>query len=398
MPLSAEIDSTEITGISQRIQFSPRWNLLDSGIVRFPAGLEVIDEGVSELHLYNSDDELVFSGPAWYTQSEGGPDAAYTEITAWDHRIYLSKLMCKKPSPSGAWNLIRPTSVVLTEVTAPQILAAFIQNAIDDPAVDTPTGPVDSKPLPLTVGTVDTSGEDVTGVPMDWPMTIERMRSLLQSTGQLDQVLHPGVGGSTLDLLDDYSNDLSGSIKFAYAITPFNCQVATKTRDMKDMVNALWYLLGPRCSPLRWKGSITPTAPHPAGTWPTGLSDRFEASREDYGYMQEINIFDDEGGECDDTTAGANAIRPLYEEQWANEAWIRAMPRNFVSVRPRRGLWPDGWGVGDLIAVEGGTVLNGGFAGAQHIYGYDWVTDFDGVDEITEMVTSADQVGATGAT
>jgi len=243
---------------------------------------------------------------------------------------------------------------------------------------------------------VDTGGDDATGVPMDFPMTIERMRALLTSTGQLDQVLVPGIGSSELHLLNDYSND--SGVDFAYGTSPFNCQVATKTVDMEVMTNALWYLLGPRCTKERWRGSITPTAPHPgtgpADEWPTALLTKISDSRIDYGYMQDLRVFDDEDGDCDDPTLGANAVRPLFELEWANEALLRALPRVFASVRPERGIAPTNFTVGDLVGVSAGSLINGGFSGDQHVYGFDFSTDYDGVDEFEEMLTSPDAVGS----
>jgi len=374
VPLAAELNSTDITADCQRIAWRPRLNLLDSASIRIPSQLLSVETGVDELHVYDADtNDLLFSGPVWQPQAEGGPDSAYLEVTAYDHRVYLGKRLCK----TAGGNLITPGDVILDEVTAPEILAAFINN----------TDSFDGA-LPLSLGTVDTGGADVTGVPTNFPMYVEQMRNLLTSTGQLDQVLTPGVGSSTLDLLNDYDNDLSGSVVYEYATGAHNCQVATLTIDMEELINALWYLLGPRLTEERWRGSITPTAPHPGGSWAAGLVTRFMDSRSTYGYAQEIRVFDDKGDE--------NSIRLLFEEEWANEAWLRAVPRTFASIRPERGLKP-AFAVGDQIGVAAGAILNGGFSGAETVYGFDWACDTDGVDEIEEILTSADAAGATGA-
>lgn len=371
MPLAAELNSTEITADCQRTVWRPRLNLLDSASIRVPSQLLSVETGIDELHVYDADtDALLFSGPVWQPQGEGGPDSAYLEVTAFDHRVYLGKRLCKDTSASDPdnGNLITPGDVILDEVTAPEILAAYINNTIS----------IDGA-LPLTLGTVDTGGADVTGVPTNFPMYIEQMRNLLTGTGQLDQVLTPGVGSSTLDLLNDYDNDLSGSVVYEYGTGAHNCQVATLTIDMEVLINALWYLLGPRLTEERWRGSITPTGA--AGALLTRITD----SRSDYGYFQEIRVFDDKGDE--------NSIRLLFEEEWANEAWVRAVPRTFASIRPERGLKPE-FAVGDQIGVAAGAILNGGFSGAETVYGFDWACDADGVDEIEEILTSADAQGA----
>lgn len=383
--LTADIDGTDLSRYCQTMSWRPRWNLLDSGVIRYPSGRFTIDPGVSELHLY-LDAALVFSGQCWYTQPEGDADKAYTEVTGWDHRIWLARRLCKSTTDPG--NLITPGDVILDQVTAPEILAEYINNAIADADAATfdpagafgPTGP--SAPLPLTVGTVDTGGDDVTGVPISFPMSIERMRALLTGTGQLDQVLTPGIGSSTLDLLNDYSNDLSGTVVFEYNTGAHNASVATVTVDMDNLWNAIWYLMGQRISEQRWRGSITPTAPHVGGTWPTPLLQRISDSRIKYGYAQKVDVFDDKDDE--------NSIRPLFEEEWANEALVDSVPRTFLSVRPNRGIAPTNFGVGDLIGVAAAG-LNGSYSGAEHVYGFNLDQDTE-VLTISEILTSADQV------
>ena len=376
MALTADIDGSSITSLCQSIRWRPRLSAPAGGVVRVPAHLVSVTPGVSELHIYMSG-TLVFSGPVWYTQADGDPDSAYAEITAYDHMIYMQKRLCK----TALGNLITPGSVLVSEVTAPAILAAFINNTNTYDATN-PNGSA----MPLTVGTVAGGGADVSGAPTNFPMSIDDMRSLLVSTGQLDVFVNPGVGGSTVDLTNgDGGNDLSGSVSYDYGTGNFNCQIATFTQDMDIVINALWYLLGPRISETRWRGSITPTAPHKGGTWPAPLQARFLGSRTTYGYMQEIRVFDD-------TNLESN-VRPLFEEEWANEAWIRATAQVFASIRPERGISPN-FAVGDLISVSAGSQLLGGFAGTVRVYEMEVECDADGVVSVTEIITSADQEGA----
>jgi hypothetical protein len=323
---------------------------------------------------------LVFSGRVWYPQADGSPDSTYADITAYDHLIYLSRRQCK----TSTGNMITPGDVLTTNVTAPAILGAFIDN----------TNSFDPNPMPLTVGSVAGGGADVSGVPMSFPMNLDTMRSLLLGTGQLDVFVNPGVGSSTVTLTNgDGGTDLSGSVSYDYGTGAFNCQVATLTVDMDEVTNALWYFLGPRGPRLtdqgfipenHWGGSITPTAPHVGGTWPPALLARIAASRASYTYMQDIRVFDDNNDEQN--------IRPLFEEEWANEAWLRAIPRTFASVRPERGITPN-FSVGDLITVSAGSQLLGGFSGAQRVYGMEVTCDADGVMSVTDILTSADQEG-----
>ena len=389
MAFTAEIDGVDVTEWCQTIRWSPKFNLIDSAVIRVPGGSTAYDEGVSRMAVYLNG-SLVFCGPVWYTEAEGGTEAIYEEITAYDDRIYLSKLLCKWDDGGSSYNLITPGQVILDNVTAPEILAAYIDNALTDPdaALYQPAGHPSSgpsAPLPLALGTVDTGGADVTGLPMSFPMSIDRMRHLLTGTAQLDQILTPGLTTSTLDLLNDYNNDLSGSISLDYGIGAFNSQIATLTIDMKDVINALWYLLGPRITKQRWGGSITPTAPHTGGIWPLALVTKIGNSRIALGYMQEVNVFDDEEDE--------QSIRELYEELWANEAWVRALPRTFASIRPHRGYVP-AFRVGDIIQVRAGAKLNGGFTGDQMVWAFDLSQDADGILSMDELITSADAQGA----
>lgn len=386
MSWAVDIDGTDITPLCQSIVWRQRLNAPASTVVRLPAHLSSFSTGDTELHLYDNGN-LVFSGPTWYVQADGTPDSTYVEITAYDHLIYLNNRQCK----TVTGNLIQPDSVITANVTAPAIMQAFINN-VNTYDSTVPNG----NAMPLTPGSVDGGGDDLTSVPTNFPMTLEQMRSLLCSTGQLNLLVNPGVGSSTVDLTNGgVVNDLSGSVVFQYGTGAYNSQIATFTVDAKHIVNALWYLLGPRCSLTRWKGSITPTAPHAGGSWPAALVAQFSNSRTAFGYSQEIRIFDDAGGQCfnpDDTTS-ESAARPLFEEEWANEAWIRAVPQTFATVRPQRGT-EAGCSPGDLISVAAGSVLYGGFSGTQVVFELETSMDVDGVVEVTELITSADQNGA----
>lgn len=381
MSLTVDIDGSSITNLCQSIRWRPKLSAPATGIVRVPAHLLSVVPGVSEMHIYMSGG-LVFSGPVWYTQADGDPDSAYAEITAYDHLIYLKNRLCK----TETGNLITPISVLLDNVTAPAIMAAFIENANTYDSTR-PNG----NAMPISVGSVAGGGVDCSGAPMAFPMNLDDMRSLLLSTGQLDVMLVPGVGSSVVNLTNgDGGTDLSGSVAYEYGTGAFNCQIATRTIDMDDVVNALWYLLGPRVSEERWAGSITPTArnggidgdgPLPGDPWPPALVAKFMGSRTTYGYSQEIRIYD---------TPDAQDIRFLYELLWAKEAGLRAGPKQLASIRPERGIEPN-FSVGDLITVAAGSQLMGGFSGAQRVYEMEVECDADGVVSVTEIIASADQ-------
>lgn len=336
----------------------------------------------------------------WNIQAEGQPNRTDAEITAYDHLIYLTKRLCKQgtgdPQP---FNLIDIGPTIKLWVTAPEIMAAFVQNAIDDP---------NASGFQLSVGTVQGGGVDVTGVPMGTPVTLDQMRQMMLSTGQLAMKVNPGFGSSTVDFTIPPTGVGGASQTFNYQTGSFNSQSATVTYDMDELANAVWYFLGPRgpragpTAPLRprgipinhWAGSITPSAanaggdgdgPLPGQPWPPATVARFMGSRATYGYAQEIRIFDANEDE--------QTIRDLYEEMWNNEAWIRATPRQFVGIKPERGVSPT-FNVGDFVAMAAGTRLHGGVSGTLQVFEFEVEINVNGIVAITEIVASADEAGA----
>lgn len=378
MPLTYAIDGSDITQYVLTGQWKPRWNMMGTAVVRALARHVGLKDGASRLAVYLNG-TLVHCGPCGYSEAEGNADSAYVEITSHDDLVYLKDRLCK----TSTGNLITPGTVLEDEVTAPAILAAFINNA----------NSVDPIPMPLTPGSVSGGGVDVSGAPQSFPMSIRNMMQLLVSTGQLDVKVNPGLSASTVDLTNGGGLGASGA-SYEYATGAHNAWVGKVTVDMEDVISALWYLIGPKVTDQRWRGSITPTAANAGGDgpggipgtpWPASLLARIAASRALYNYRQEIRIFDDNADEYN--------IRPLFEAEWANEAWVRAVPRTFATVKPNRGTAPT-FVPGQTINVAAGSVLGGGFAGEQFVYGMDVSCDHDGVVEVTDILASADQEGA----
>jgi len=356
------------------------------------------------MHLTNGG--LLFSGPVWFIDDSGDADATYTEITAYDHLIYMNKRLCKTgtdypdppgpatPNEPGPCNLADPHKVILDYGTAPGILGYFIGHADDCP---------NEAPYPwqIQLGSVAAGGDDMTGIPAEWPMSIADMAEMLLSSGELGIIVNPGYGASTVDLTNGgIVNDLTGSVSINYATGAFNAQTASKTGDMEDVVNALWYLLGPRVhfyaqDISHWRGSITPTAQNsgydgnkpngePATPWPSEFTARLTGSRGSYGYMQEIQIHDEK--EDEQTT-----VRPMFERMYQKEAFLRAEPRIFVDIKPERATGTGSpFGVGDLIGVSAGARLGGGYSGSILVYEFEINVDADGVAEYTQIIGSPD--------
>lgn len=363
--MNVDIDGNDISRYCLRKSWRPKLSRPGSYTVRCPARRVSVNAGVSELHAYQGSD-MIFSGKVAQPQASGDADSAYIEITAYSHLIHLKDRMVK----TSTGNLITPTA---SAVDAPGMFAEYLNNTIG----------YDPGPFPLSVGSVAGGGIPVWGALANFPMDMEQMRQLLVATGELDIFERPGVGSTSLDLANgDGGSDLTGSVSYEYDTGAHNARIGTVTVDTDDIRNALWYLLAPRLSRTRYKGSITPTAPHKGGTWPADLLARIALSRALYGYKQEIQTKDEDGA--------GYYLRPMYEAQWATEAWLRAVPRTFASVLPNRGTFP-AFGVGDLISVSAGAALNGGFSGTQRVYEFQVDEDEDGAIEVADILTSADQ-------
>lgn len=411
MAWTADIDGNDITQYCQQITWHPRWSRPASAIVRVPANTVSYTIGSSELHLSNGG--LLFSGPVWFDEVTGDVDAQYLELTAYDHLVYLGTRMCKTDTTfppctdpcldplnnPGPCNLADPTMMISQYLTAPEIIAAFVNATTQcDPPAER-GGP--GGPFPITVGSVATGGYQMTGVvPTDWPMTIETFTNMMLDTGKLGMIVNPGFGSSSVNFTNgDVVTDRSGSVIIQYGTGSFNAKSGNRTSDMSQVVNALWYLLGPKVywythDISHWAGSITPTARNaggdgpggdPAVPWDPGLVSRWLGSQANYGYIQEIQIHDSR--EDEQTNA-----RSFFEGEYEDEAYIRAVPKTFVNNTPNRasGLAPSFF-VGDLITMQAGSVLAGGFTGGFRVYEYEMTVDVDGVGEYTSIVGSANQ-------
>jgi hypothetical protein len=177
---------------------------------------------------------------------------------------------------------------------------------------------------------------------------------------------------------------------------------------MAQVANKIRYLLGPRketsADPKgaqHWRadvqrddgclpgnpGDFSPPirpcvpGPGPGGQPGTPLGDLIDASRAAYYTQQEIRIYDAEG---------AWMMRDAYYRIWQNESILRARPRALVTITPVRGTELN-FDHGDLITVEAGTRLRGGFSGVQRVYEFTMQIDDNGVTDLGQLVCSADQ-------
>lgn len=94
------------------------------------------------------------------------------------------------------------------------------------------------------------------------------------------------------------------------------------------------------------------------------------------------------------TCVELDPVKILYRKLWYQESFIRTEPRQIMHVTPTRGSGIYEFDIGDIIGVASTTDVRGGFSGGQRVYEYTVSWDNDGVLELSEIQTSADQEGA----
>lgn len=408
------LDGTDVTGVALTGSVTRRLNRPAQATIKIPMDAAIGGPG-SRLAVYFGG-SLFFHGFVLDCETDGGEDDGYTVYNATD------------PMELWNWRVVRDDdgdfslpAIIDTYVTGPQIMEAVLKNTEGDttaqgnPALTPPT--TTEGPTFLTFGSFAAGGVDLTGAPTDWPMTIAQLSSLLMSSGELDLVITPTDPGAgimgTIDAFNgNYGQDLSGSVTFSYGTGALNVRAMRWNEDMSTMVNKLWYYLGPRvgtssdpAGDQHWRANVTGDdtglAYPPGGKLSppyTSLNNQLGVLRVDsqttlgpsgtgYGVRMQVQIFDAQGD------ADPSSARELYRRLWQIESWLRAVPRNLVHVTPTRGAGFPLFDIGDLIGVEAGAQIRGGFSGAQRVYGYTISWTEDGPCELSEIQTSSDQEG-----
>lgn len=381
----------DISEVSFNKKVTPRLNLPATASCKCVTdGLPENLEGEHRLKV-RLDGDLIFNGPIWDWEDAGDENTVYTELTAIDPMVFWGS----RPARDADGDFSKP-AFMQTFTTAPQIVEEILGNSITYEGA-----------LGIVTGSFATGGVNVSGAPVDWPMTVAQIVALLMQTGELDLVLSPsdttdGVMATVDGYNGDYGADLTGSVSFDYQTGQYNARSIRRHRSMSTVCNKLWYYLGPRvgtsadvAGDQHWKGSITGDGmpdgaggsvalPNPPGgglDYSNPLGDLIAASRSAYGVLMNIRIFDGE----------ASVIPYLYARLWQKEMQLRVTPRELLQITPIRGLAPS-FGIGDLITVNAGPKLRGGFTGAvQRVYAYTISEDDDGVPAVTDIVCSPDQ-------
>ena len=431
--VSVFIDNIDVTGCVQSGSVTKRLNRPRDATVRLFSDC-AIGTPCSRLKIYIAGD-LWFHGFVTQIATEAGEDgnlmceySAQDPMMLWNWRPardgpFAAGLQGDDFGQPGDFS--NPSFFLIGY--APQIMYEILNQSINGATPSEAEGT-----LFIELGSFAGGITDVSGAPSDFPMTIAEVFELLASTGVLDCIMTPIDSGGNMARLDvyngDYGTDRTGSVFLDYATGSHNVRALRMSEDSSQVVNKLWYYLGPRkktamdpAGNQHWRANITGDDPGLAGppggdTNPEGgynngppgnpnnpLGQMILDSREACGVRMEVRIYDGQGEE--NPLLAPSTYRNLYRRLWQAEAWIRSQPRTLVHVTPVREseammVAPDvtpvginSFDIGDIITVTAGDIVRGGFTGGQRVYGMTVNFDEDGVLELGEIQTSADQEG-----
>lgn len=321
---------------------------------------------------------IKLNGIVWFLQDSGDENTQYTEFIVVDPMIWWKYRFAR--DPDGDLSL---PSFMKRLLTGPQIIQEIGQTSND---FDGQLG------MDFATGTFETAGSDVSGAPVEWPMTIGDIATLMTDTGLVDIVIDPvddsdGYAPHIMAKCSAYNglygSNLSSSISFDYWQGNNNVKTISRTLDMATICNALIYYLGPKQSAQRWRANILYPGVNLPDPPQSALNALINTSRSTYGKFQDIRIYDQMESDY--------AAREMYYRLWQTEALLRVGPRELINVTPIRGYIPS-FDVGDIVSVSASSALRGGFSSSQQrIYEYTIEEDNDGVLALGELVTSADQ-------
>lgn len=353
--------------------------------------------GESRLKVYDDSNVLWHHGIVWDVNDDGDENTCTTTISTSDPTV----LWAKRPARDMDGDFSDP-SFLDTYVTGPQILQAILQASEVKDGLTL---------LDLAGGTFETGGFSLSAQLLDWPVTIADIAAGLFDTGELDIVVEPIDAGYNIGRLHayngDYGQDLSGSVVFQFGIGARNVRRAVRTQSMADMVNKLWYLIGPPKKTItdpagvqHWRANVTGDHPEfstaeynpPGGDVSNGsqLGSLILQSRARYWVSMDVQVFDSGIDSGTDAETAQIDFDHKSLRQWQTEQQLRVGPRTLCKITPVRGTEPS-FTVGDLIGVQAGTLLRGGFSEVQRVYRLTVNIDDNGVVDLGEILTTADQ-------
>lgn len=445
MPTVAQVwlDGVDVTGVCVEGSVTRRLNRPSQAQVKIPHDASIGGAG-SRLKVAFGEEggpmTLYFHGLVLLCETECDEDFGYTAYNATD------PMELWPWRPARDYDSITPGNFVdpyFTKTVAeggkqygPQMVESMLR-ASENPALipDAAEGP-----LFIAYGTFETGGVDLSGIPVDWPMTIAEVVSLLTSTGEVDVVLTPIDVGANMAQVDVYNGDFgtnlspfggTGELLFEFAQGARNVRSVRWNEDMSNLRNKIQYFFTPKETTRRYKANITGDDPclpgnlglptvlvegvptpgvggalpgRPAYIAPGALGNLIQSSRALYGVRMDIQTFDvDVIHRKEGCTPGAptfecctdlDPTRILYRRLWQVESWIGAQVRELVHITPTRDTAIGDFDIGDLVGVVIAPSIRGGTSGAQRVYEYtiSWDAE-DSVPAIEELQTSPTQEG-----
>lgn len=393
-----KIDGTDVTNVCIAGAWTPRLNRPAQCTVTIPMDAAIGDVGSRlKLEIDNGGGYVIcFHGFILNTETDTNKDGGTTVYNAMDPM----ELWQWRPVRDDDGDFSKP-EIIVTYDTGPQIVEAMLTNTVS--AGGGP--PTDAEgAIFLTMGTFAGGGPSLAGAPVDWPMTMAELASLLISTGQVDLVITPtDPGGGVMGTIDgyngDYGTDLSGSILFSYGMGAHNVDSVRWNRDMTNVVNKYWLYGGPRIKSAsdpagdqHWcfnvTGDDTGLPGYNAASPYIDVINRRNASQTAVGVRMKVDIFDAYDDNC--VPGFGTPGRELYRWQWIEYSYLASTPREIIHVTPTRDTEIGTFGIGDLVGVEATTNVRGGFSGVQRVYEYTISWDQDSVLALSELQTSAD--------
>lgn len=432
-----KIDGTDVTNVCIAGAWTPRLNRPAQCTVTIPMDAAIGDVGSRlKLEIDNGGGYVIcFHGFILNTETDTNKDGGTTVYNAMDPM----ELWQWRPvrADDGDFSLPAGTGVAdgtdlfATYVTGSLMMEAVLKNSEGDSTAQGNGAlavPDDAEGTTfLHFGAFAGGGADLTGAPVDWPMTIAEFFSLLCSTGEVDLYITPtDPGGGEMGTITGYNGrygtDRSGSILFSYGMGAHNVDSLRWNRDMTNMVNKYYIFAGPRMStaadpkaaqhfcfnvqgddPDLCGNSGTPTCivnganvhgiggalpTRPSYDAPGLLGNKLDGSRTTYGTRMKMDIYDAADDTCN-SNLSANQ-RAFYRRQWQEFSWFSSAPREIIHVTPTRDTEIGTFGIGDIVGVEATTDVRGGFSGAQRVYEYTISWDQDSVLTLSELQTSSD--------
>ena len=421
MGLEVTIDGADVSEFALEGSSSRKLNKIQPATVKFP--MDAVVGSVGSRLKISFDGELHHHGRIMNREFDGGEDFGYVVYNSESSIELWGKRPVRDPATSlTPGNLIDPT--ILSDIqSGPQIVQAMME-ASENPALIPEAA---EGPLFQEQGDFATGGVDLSGAPTDYPITMLDMATLLTSTGRLDIVETPIDSGENMARIDcyngDYGTDRRGSVIFSYGMADYNVRGLQWNEDMSNVVNKLQYFFTPRETTERYKANITGDDPclyYGADDGVGGsirdclqgpdnpLGALRRQSQADFGVRYEPQEFDvgeiakedhspctgapgDDPCDCDCLTRDPK--RELWRWLWQVESTLRARPRTMYHIIPTRGAEIGTFDIGDLITVQAGSQIIGGFSLVGRVFEYTISWTSDGPFELSEIVTSPDTEG-----